>query len=156
MQQSEWKSYRDFVITLRPEGQNTYRAHAEGPTGEANHTFTFPIETEQLVELMSLAEQSRQSSSQVARPMPQTVAFGTSVFQAIFAGPVRDIYTTARHEASVNNYGLRLKLRLTSVPELVDWPWEYFYDGRDFLALSGETPIVRHIDLPESTSLHDD
>jgi hypothetical protein len=32
---------------------------------------------------------------------------------------------------------------------LANLPWEFLYDGRNFLALSDSTPIVRYLDLPD-------
>ena len=45
--------------------------------------------------------------------------------------------------------GLRLRLRLHDVPELVGLPWEYLYDPQHeyFLALSQKMPIVRYIEM---------
>jgi hypothetical protein len=44
----------------------------------------------------------------------------------------------ARQDAENEGCGLRIKLRLNAAPELADLPWEFFYDGRDFLALSDD------------------
>ena len=54
-------------------------------------------------------------------------------------------------EASRQDAGLRIRLRLTDVPELADLAWEYLYNPtlNRFLALSVETPIVRYLDLPQ-------
>ena len=48
--------------------------------------------------------------------------------------------------------GLRIRLRLTDVPELADFPWEYLYvpETESYLALSDMTPIVRYLELPQS------
>jgi hypothetical protein len=45
---------------------------------------------------------------------------------------------------------LRIRLRLKDAPELANYPWEYLYDHNVnwFVALSGEAPVVRHLDLP--------
>lgn len=49
------------------------------------------------------------------------------------------------------NAGLRLKLRLQEVPELVDLPWELLFDEalNCFFAKSNQTPVVRYLDLPQ-------
>ena len=58
-------------------------------------------------------------------------------------------YHTSLLEAQKSGKGLRLRLRFEP-PELARLPWEYLYDSgirRDFLSLSKETPIIRHLEL---------
>jgi hypothetical protein len=47
---------------------------------------------------------------------------------------------------------LRIRLRLTGLPELANMPWEFLYDERAerFLALSYKTSIVRYLELANS------
>ncbi|MEP6872575.1 MAG: CHAT domain-containing protein [Anaerolineaceae bacterium] len=54
-------------------------------------------------------------------------------------------------QASAQDAGLRIRLRLSETPELADLPWEYLYNAplNRFLSLSTETPVVRYLDLPE-------
>lgn len=76
---------------------------------------------------------------------------GERLFNALFAGEVGARFKSSLDRADQQSAGLRLRLRLTNVPELAALPWEYLHNpasGR-FLALSAETPIVRYLDLPE-------
>lgn len=76
---------------------------------------------------------------------------GAQLFDATFRGEVLTCWRRSLDMAQQQDRGLRLRLRLTQVPELANLPWELIYDSsRDrFLALSPETPLVRYMDLPE-------
>src|SRR4029077_5893738 len=54
-------------------------------------------------------------------------------------------------QALNSEHVLRIRLRLTDVPELADLPWEFLYDAAQnhFLTTSTETPLVRYLDLPQ-------
>jgi hypothetical protein len=49
--------------------------------------------------------------------------------------------------------GLRIRLRLSGAPGLIDIPWEFLFDqsARRFVALSVDSPIVRFLDVPGVT-----
>jgi len=83
--------------------------------------------------------------------MEEAKAFGGRLFQAVFSGDVRGCLRSSLDEASRQEAGLRVRLRLAGAPELVDVPWEYLYNPalNRFLILSVETPLVRYLDLPE-------
>ena len=80
---------------------------------------------------------------------PQAV--GEQLYEAVFRDEIRSCLRRSMDEAGRQQKGLRIRLRLSEVPELANLPWEYLYDrSRDtFLALSSETPLVRYLDLPE-------
>jgi hypothetical protein len=145
-----WKTYRDFVLRIEPAQQGRYRVEAEGPGGEAEAQFTFPFDDKDLKIFLLEVGRPRQAVSRgrVPEPMQQTVDFGQRLFDAVIHSSVRDVFIRARHDAEQAGEGLRLQLRLADAPELADLPWEFLYDGRDFLALSDETPIIRYLELP--------
>lgn len=148
--ETSWKDYRDFVLKIEPAGEGKYRVEAQGPTGEAASTFAFPFDEKDLRIFLLEVGRPRQSFSRgrVPEPMKQTVDFGARLFDAVMNGEVRDIYVSARLHAENQAGGLRIRLRLSEAPELANLPWEYLYDGRDFLALSTGSPLVRYLDLP--------
>jgi tetratricopeptide (TPR) repeat protein len=77
-------------------------------------------------------------------------AFGTRLFNAVFAGEVYSYLRRSQDEAERQGAaGLRIRLLLTDVPELAGLPWEYLYDPAQaqFLSLSTKTPIVRYLDV---------
>jgi hypothetical protein len=145
-----WKTYRDFILRIEPAEQGRYRVEAEGPGGEADALFSLPFDDKDLKIFLLEVGRPRQAVSRgrVPEPMQQTVNFGQRLFDAVMQGSVRDVFVRARHDAEQAGEGLRLQLRLADAPELADLPWEFLYDGRDFLALSDETPIIRYLELP--------
>jgi hypothetical protein len=78
-------------------------------------------------------------------------AFGKQLFEAVFEDQVQSCLRRSLDEASRQGAGLRIRLRLTDVPELAGLPWEYLFDPDldRFFVLSAETPVVRYLDLPE-------
>lgn len=76
--------------------------------------------------------------------------FGRRLFDAVFAGPAREVYESSLSSALAQDRRLRIRLHLSDAPELAGIPWELLFDpSRDYLALSATTPIVRYFDLPE-------
>ncbi len=75
--------------------------------------------------------------------------FGCCLFNAIFPGPIAAVYRSSLGRARAQGRGLRVRLRMEA-PELAVLPWEYLCDGEEdcFLALSPETPLVRHVPMP--------
>jgi formylglycine-generating enzyme required for sulfatase activity len=144
-----WKTYRDFVITIKGADEGRYRVEASGATGEATTTFVLPFDDQDVeIFLLKVGHPRRMTiRGRVPEPVQPSVEFGAKLFNAVIDGDVRDIFVSARHDALRSDYGLRLQLRLSHVPELADLPWEFLYDGRDFLALSPMTPVVRYLDL---------
>jgi formylglycine-generating enzyme required for sulfatase activity len=78
-------------------------------------------------------------------------SFGTRLFETVFADKVGDCLRVSLELAKAQDQGLRIRLRLTDVPELADLPWEYLYapDLKRFLALSDETVLVRYLELAQ-------
>ncbi|MGD8402150.1 MAG: CHAT domain-containing protein [Anaerolineales bacterium] len=76
--------------------------------------------------------------------------FGQELFEATFTGNVRDKFRESLAEANRKHEGLRIRLRISEVPELANMPWEFMYDTglSRFLTLSIETPLVRYLDVP--------
>ncbi|MBV9339115.1 MAG: CHAT domain-containing protein [Solirubrobacterales bacterium] len=82
--------------------------------------------------------------------MDAATQFGARLFeQLVSSAGVRDVYTTARHDASAAGKGLRLTLSLRAAPQLASIPWEFLYDRPRFLAQHVTSPVVRFVDLED-------
>jgi tetratricopeptide (TPR) repeat protein len=71
--------------------------------------------------------------------------FGRQLFDTVFAGEVGDLWQARLAELKPTRKPLRLVVRVdpqTARP-LLNLPWEYLHDGRDFLALNWRTPLSR-------------
>ncbi|MEJ2209629.1 MAG: CHAT domain-containing protein [Anaerolineae bacterium] len=75
--------------------------------------------------------------------------YGTSLFQAIFPGKVSEALEQSIAKARNRQSGLRIRLRLSEVPEMAELPWEYLYDpaSQDYVARSAEVCLVRYPEL---------
>lgn len=78
--------------------------------------------------------------------------FGGSLFESVFRGETLTCLQTSLAKMSAGDAGMRIRLRLTGVPELCDIPWEFLYSDttRTFLSLSAYTPVVRYLEFPVS------
>ncbi|GAB4475624.1 MAG: hypothetical protein Kow00124_16830 [Anaerolineae bacterium] len=142
--------YEDFVLKIERAGEGRYRAEADGSIGQAETTFTLPFDEKDLQIFLLKVGRPRQGASRgIPQPMQEMTDFGRSLYDAVFSGGVRDLLVKARYEMEQRGCGLRIKLRLSAAPELASLPWEFLCDGRDYLALNPDLPIVRHLDLPQ-------
>ena len=78
--------------------------------------------------------------------------FGYALYDFLFPPPIRRLY----HESceKIGENGLLILLRLPiDCPELDQIPWECCYDGKQFLALNQETPIIRYVPAADKPSV---
>jgi hypothetical protein len=148
-------SYLDFDLLIErgPQG-DAYQARVvtapSGPTRTA--AFVLPFSDLELENFLLKIGRPRR---EVARGFNTSQAaaietFGEALFTSVFSGDLKVTLATSLAQAESEDLGLRLRLRLTDVPELADIPWEFLRDPgqRRFLALSEWTPLVRYLELP--------
>jgi hypothetical protein len=149
------RSYLDFDLLIeRGRGEHAYQARVveapSGPTQPAEFILPFSdLELENF--LLKIGRPRREAGRGLGTS--QTVAietFGEALFSSVFTGDLKVTLATSLAQADSEEVGLRLRLRLTDVPELANIPWEFLRDpaARRFLALSEWTPLVRYLDLP--------
>lgn len=148
--------YLDFDLEIGPGSEGTYPvAVLRSPAGETRTTARLPFHEQTLEQVRSRLQVALLRSSggrrQTLSPDEQAVqSFGQQLFDALFSGDVRSCYDFSRQQAVQREKGLRLRLRIQA-PELATLPWEFLYDARqgEYPCLSGQTPIVRYLDLPQ-------
>lgn len=142
--------YIDFDIRIERR-EDAYRAVVlNSPAGEAETQFQLPWLGSDLDNLIRRMGHLRGGIRRLESPESETARiFGSGLFNALFSNAVRSCFESSR-SCLKESSGLRLRLRLSEVPELLDVPWEFLYDPEAdrFLILSVETPLVRYIDLP--------
>jgi hypothetical protein len=145
-------AYMDFDLLIHRD-EAGYRAQVlNSPAGQARVTFSMPFSD---LEFENLPLRMGRTRGGVRRIDSADVAaakvFGGRLFATVFDGEVLGCLRSSLDEANRQDAGLRIRLRLTDVPELADLAWEYLYNPtlNRFLALSVETPIVRYLDLPQ-------
>lgn len=144
--------YLDFDLLFR-RTDTGYRAQVvSSPAGQANSDFDAPFSDLELENLLLRIGRPRRSTRRIgATEMAAVKTFGGRLFSAVFTGDVLACFRMSVEQASAQDAGLRIRLRLSEVPELADLPWEYLYNAalNRFLSLSAGTPIVRYLELPE-------
>ena len=85
-----------------------------------------------------------QESTSIWRALDPTKELGTELFNRVFAGPCRDLYTQALKDAEGPDNALAIRLHIADdlSPAI---PWELLFDPmRDaFVALSSRSPVIR-------------
>ena len=143
--------YRNFDLLIERH-ESAYHARVlSSSEGEGGAEFDFPFSNLELENFILRMGGARRDVRRIESPQMQAAkAFGAQLFEAVFSGQVRDLYQGALRFAEQDGFGLRLLLRLSDVPELLNVPWEYLYEPSlaRFLALSVDTPVVRYLDIP--------
>ncbi len=148
-------NYLDFDLLIERLGEKYKARVLNSPAGQAAIEFSMPhseLELENF--LLKIGRPRRSTRSTANTDLALTKAFGDRLFRAVFGEALHGCFHRSMDEASRQKAGLRLRLRLTEVPELANVPWEYLYYNStfdSFLGLSTSTPIVRYIDLPQPT-----
>jgi hypothetical protein len=142
-------SYSELRVRFERTEAGSYDVLATGPTGETTGQFHLPLSKLELENIALRLSRGRNVVRRVDSPELELVrGLGSSLFEALFSGKVRDLYRDSFAVARQEGRGLRVTLALTGAPELMHVPWEYLYDDPGFLSISTWTPVVRYLDLP--------
>ena len=127
-------------------GDGPRRFTAFVPNGDGGHAaeHTFEWRTDSTALAMELGELARAATSGHEPENDLHVTFGKRLFETVFAGAVGDLWHERRN-ALPRRRSLRLVLRVDpeSARPLLNLPWEYLHDGKDFLATNRRTPLSR-------------
>ncbi|MFX0140193.1 MAG: CHAT domain-containing protein [Candidatus Hodarchaeota archaeon] len=144
--------YLDFDLLIEKMGE-IYKARVvNSPAGQATSQFTFPLSDKELKKFFLNVGRYRNAVRRFEkRGTDTTKEIGERLFNVVFRDEVRICLQRSIDEADRQGSGLRIKLRLSEAPELLDLPWEYLYNPTFdlFISLSRETSLVRYIDLPD-------
>ena len=150
--------YEDFSLLLEPARDGVYPVIVHSPAGEGRGTFRIPLPGEERrpADDAPGSEATRDMRSSAPVRFDPTEA-GSRLFQALFSGPVRDLFE--RSLGRIENdpeVGLRIVLGFDpdqpDTGRLAALPWELLYrkDQRQFLNFSRKSPIVRFLNVPRS------
>ncbi|MGQ0570865.1 MAG: CHAT domain-containing protein [Armatimonadota bacterium] len=144
-------SYLDFDLFIQPAAEG-YRLRVDSSAGQAAASFALPFSDLEVENFLLRVGRPRRATRRIDSPEGKAAKdFGARLFDSVFDGEVRGLLRSSLEEARRQGGGLRIRLRLTEVPELSDLPWEYLYNPalNRFLGLDVETPLIRFLDLPE-------
>ena len=142
----------DLDLLIDRDGDR-YRARVlRSPAGDGQAvTFAQPFSDLELENFLLKMGRSRGRTRRIeSTSVTAAKQFGGRLFSAVFTGQVGECLRRSVDRAQDEDAPLRIRLRLADCPELADLPWEFLYDKDDdwFVALSGATPVVRYLQLP--------
>jgi len=146
----------NFDIAIEPLADRYRTRVVASPGGETHVDFDFPLSDKDLrifvLEVVGSIGRFRRNVRRIQSPERRMLEdFGGQLFQAAFAGPVRDCLHRSMQAAAIEGAGLRIRLRLP--PALANIPWEYLYDAEyGFVSLSPETALVRYTEMEAPVS----
>ncbi|MGH2555023.1 MAG: CHAT domain-containing protein, partial [Actinomycetota bacterium] len=142
--------YLDFELLVEFTDGKFYTRVLSSPAGQASAPFGVPFSPRELEQLLYRLTPSPRLRRRDLRATELASAFGGRLFDALFPGEVRSCFFRSLDVAAQAQMGLRLRLRLGDQTDLTDAPWELLYDrsGQRFIALSDQTPLVRHVGVP--------
>lgn len=142
--------YVNFDLFIEHSEEGYWTRVLDSPYGQTLAPFTLPFAKRQLDQFNALIAEPMANDPQRIAPKVQAIQeFGSKLFDSVFHKDVYSTYASSLNLAFQDRKRLRLRLRMSELPDLVRLPWEYLYDTRrqEFLALSIQTPIVRYVDL---------
>jgi hypothetical protein len=153
----------DFSVGIESTAGGGYRVRAFSPQAEAESLTRFDFDVDRLNEglrsRMSNAlpgPQARDLAGRTGAPSAgaNLEEAGRTLFGALFAGDVGELYAMTWSAALAAGHGLRIRLHLRPRNPELAWltkvPWEILFDERAgiFPCLNPLSPLVRHLDLP--------
>jgi outer membrane protein assembly factor BamD (BamD/ComL family) len=144
--------YLDFDMLFEKSGAQYTARVLNSPVGQAVSVFSLPFSPVEVENLLLRVGRKRQGVRRLESPeMEAARAFGSRLFSAVFSDEILSCLRGSLNESYRLGAGLRIRLRLSAVPELGDLPWEFLYDPtrNQFLTLSVETPLVHYLELPQ-------
>ncbi len=148
------RKYHDLKVKIEeaPLGKLLVSAKSAA-AGGAQTEVRFPFDDKTLSDHLHGIERALLRSGRAGRRVMTTEQkaverFGRRLFDAVFSGSVLKVFHQTRKKARGQQCGVRLKLCIDS-PKLASLPWEFLFDknGGDYVCLSPDTPINRHISL---------
>jgi CHAT domain/TPR repeat len=146
-------NYDDFDLQIQPAGENYRVQLLNSPSGQVATTLVIPFTSVEVSNFLSRIGKVRRSMrGSAGRELTAAKEFGGKLFDSLFSGELRGSFRSSLDRSVRAGKGLRIRLRLTDVPEIADLPWEFLYDAKSdvFWATSTETPVVRFPDLPQA------
>lgn len=134
----------DVLLDLTEDG---YRATVrQSPAGATTIAFEPPLQRRDQHAIIQrlLADPGDDDALRIAQ-FSLAREVGGKLFDAVFAGPVLELWQESWRLAYASRASLRVQLSFGDAPLLRALPWEYLYDETrdEFLALSVHTPLFR-------------
>ncbi|MCB0092701.1 MAG: CHAT domain-containing protein [Caldilineaceae bacterium] len=140
----------NFDLLIERTDEGLFSIVQDSPAGSAAAVVHSPFTYEELQALwLTLQEPHQNESIRMEQQRTASRTYGEQLFRAFCTGEVADCLRNSLNIALRDRTPLRIRLMVKNAPELVHLPWEYLYnpETHEFLALSGQSTLVRYIDL---------
>lgn len=138
--------FENFDLTFEREG-DLYRPRVlESPLGERTGAVFSRLDLADATARMGVVAPERTVSEASGIEWEAARTLGGELYQVALGGGIRNTLEKAQSQLAERGQGLRLRLRLSGVPELAELPWEYLYNPDQNTFLSLETPMARYVD----------
>jgi hypothetical protein len=146
----ELPDYDELEFRLTPGRGNAYNVEISSASGARGRGQFAPPSELDIERFRRTVDPRNRRVRGRSRYLEAATQFGTGLFEELVgATSVREVYTTARNDASAAGRGLRVTLSLRAAPELASIPWEFLYDRPRFLAQHVNSPVVRFVDFED-------
>ena len=141
--------YLNLDLLFERQGEQYKAWIINSPGGQASTIFRTPFQESELEKFFLQFKIDQKTQSHPTNSVLLKI-FGKRLFETVFDQTMQECLRSSLDEAQDAGKGLRIRLRLTNVPELANLPWEYLYHSNlnYFFSRSVETPIVRYSELP--------
>lgn len=143
--------YSELRIELHVRDDGLYAARLSFLDDVLEGQFTLaasPDRVEQIVGSIWNAADLRPVRKGQRETLNPVIELGQALYAALFSGPRETFFRQCQERAAAAGRDLRLQFALADA-RAAALPWEFLHDSRDFLALSGRTPVVRCLaDVP--------
>ena len=150
--------YTNLRLSFKQRGDREYEVIAaidDGPP--TTSTFTIPMSDEALQDAIrnlsatrsALTEPATRKVTPVTEHKVTARQFGTTLADALITGGIETMFDEARSKGAV-----RVRLNMTSEPELLRIPWEYLRRNGKDLASQRDSTIVRELETAEPARPH--
>ncbi|MDD5391559.1 MAG: SUMF1/EgtB/PvdO family nonheme iron enzyme [Thiothrix sp.] len=152
------KSYFNFDLLLNEAGDSYEARVVDSPAGQAVHRFSLPFSALELEVFILKIGQNRggvRSLHLEGVDVHSVKKLGSALYDCLFSGDVEERFRTSLAIAERAGMGLRIRLRLSGAPSLINIPWELLFDAanNDYIGLSVNTPVIRKLDLAQQPSI---
>lgn len=149
MMKAMFGGYEELRIELQSSEDGWYDARMQYQSEEQGGRFRVPVRPEQIertIQAIWNESYQRPVRAAVMEGLDPVAEMGSTLYTALFNGPLEGFFRRSQERARASGYGLRLLLSILD-ESAAALPWEFLYDGRDFLALSNMSPIIRSVAL---------
>ncbi len=136
------QSYLDFEIQIDALDADQAPVTVSGPGGEARGKLLLPATDSPIQDLIARLRRFDTDEASLT-------TLGQSLFELLFQGPIRDVYTRSRGLLT-SEQGLRVRMHIApAAMRAAELPWELMYDGDQGPLALLDMPVTRYLPMQD-------